>query len=94
MPSRVVFFVRWFRKFYRPISQMTKRSTLSTSVLSGNYQRHYTLSAQTSDTQVFLDVQIASAVQFGPTSISESGTLTVSQTVQQNGSLMGHIVAL
>ena len=175
MPSRVVFFVRWFRQFYRPVSQIIKRSTLaleslesrlvpdaqgfsqllpqwngstwlnpptsvaplssntvlvphiaptppssglgavplafshfnfpssfpsetvtptlSTSVLTGNYLRHYTLSAQTQSTQVFLDVQIASAVQFGPTSISESGTLTVSQTVQQNGSLVSQIVA-
>ena len=23
MPSRVVFFVRWFRKFYRPIFEIT-----------------------------------------------------------------------
>jgi len=181
MSSRVVFFVRWFRKFCRPVSQILKRSplaleslesrlvpdgqgfsqllpqwnenswlnppaavaplvsntvlvplvapsppssgpgtvpsafsnfnfpttlpaatvtpTLATSVLAGNYQRHYTLNAQTPATsstpsgQVFLDVQIVSAVQFGSTSVTESGTLTVSQTVQQNGSLISQIVA-
>ena len=181
MSSRVVFFVRWFRKFYRPVSQILKRPslaleslearlvpdgqgfsqllpqwngnnwfnppaavapltsntvlvplvapsppssgpgtvpsafsnfsypttlptatvtpTLATSILSGNYQRHYTLNAQTPATastpsgQVFLDVQIVSAVQFGSTSVTESGTLTVSQTVLQNGTLISHIVA-
>ncbi len=29
MPSRVVFIVRWFRQFYRPVSQIIKRSTLA-----------------------------------------------------------------
>ena len=181
MSSRVVFFVRWFRKFYRPVSQILKRPslaleslearlvpdgqgfsqllpqwngnnwfnppaavapltsntvlvplvapsppssgpgtvpsafsnfsypttlptatvtpTLATSILSGNYQRHYTLNAQTPATastpsgQVFLDVQIVSAVQFGSTSVTESGTLTVSQTVLQNGTLISQIVS-
>ncbi len=71
----------------------TVTPTLSTSVLTGNYQRHYPLSAQTPSTQAFLDVQIVSAVTFGLTSITESGTLTISQTVQQNGTLMSQIVA-
>ncbi len=77
----------------------TVTSTLSTSVLSGNYQRHYTLNAQTPATastpsgQVFLDVQIVSAIQFGSTSVTESGTLTVSQTISQNGTLISQIVA-
>ncbi len=175
MTSRVVFFIRWVRQFYRPIAPISKRSplaleslesrlvpdgqgfshflpewngdnwlhppasvatlssntvlvpmvaptppssgpgavppdfsqfhfpttlpaetitpTLSTSVLTGNYQRHYTLNTQNPDEQVFLDVQIESAVQFGFTSVTESGTLTVSQTIQQNGSLISQIVA-
>ena len=84
-----------FHSFSFPTSapSATLTPTLSTSILSGNYQPHYTLNAQIAATQVSLDVQIVSAVTFGSTAITESGTLTVSQTVQQSGSLISQIVA-
>ena len=84
-----------FSQFHFPttLPAETLTPTLSTSVLSGNYQRHYTLNAQSPSDQVFLDVQIGSAVQFGSTSVTESGTLTVSQSVHQNGSLISQIVS-
>ena len=84
-----------FSQFHFPTTHPaeTITQTLSTSVLTGNYQRHYTLNAQSPGDQVFLDVQIVSSVQFGSTSVTESGTLTVSQSVHQNGSLISQIVA-
>ena len=59
-----------FSNFNYPttLQSATVTPTLTTSILSGIYQRHYTLNAQTPATsstpsgQVFLDVQIASAV--------------------------------
>ena len=59
-----------FSNFSYPttLQSATVTPTLTTSILSGIYQRHYTLNAQTPATsstpsgQVFLDVQIASAV--------------------------------
>ncbi len=84
-----------FSQFHFPttLPAETITPTLSASVLTGNYQRHYTLYAQSPGDQVFLDVEIVSAVQFGTTSVTESGTLTVSQTIQQNGSLISQVVA-
>ncbi len=84
-----------FSQFHFPttLPAETITLTLSASVLTGNYQRHYTIYAQSPGDQVFLDVQIVSAVQFGSTSVTESGTLTLSQTVHQNGSLISQVVA-
>ena len=84
-----------FSQFHFPTTLPAETITpaLSASVLTGNYQRHYTLNAQRPGKQVFLDVQIVSAVQFGSNSVTESGTLTVSKTVQQNGSLTSQIIA-
>ncbi len=84
-----------FSQFHFPstLPVETVTPTLSTPILSGNYQRHYTLNAQRPNEQVYLDVQIVSGVQFDSTSVTESGTLAVSQTVLQNGSLMSQIVA-
>ncbi len=48
-----------FSQFHFPttLPAETVTPTLSTSILSGNYQRHYTLNAQSPGEQVFLDVQ-------------------------------------
>ncbi len=91
-PGAVPFTFSQFN-FPNTLPAETVTPTLSSSVCSGNYQRHYTLNAQSPSDQVFLDVQIVAAVQFGSTSVTESGTLTVSQTIQHNGSLISQIVA-